>query len=97
MNRQIKRIEAMLRKYQAAQHSTVFLLEDGSAFVTDQEPMNYLIVNGVETPRGRIAAYPHPVDGVDPLSLSLYELIDEGIQLGGLGYLLDILDEEDEE
>ncbi len=97
MNRQIKRIEARIRKYREAQHPTVFLLEDGSAFVTDQEPMNYLIVNGVETPRGRIAAYPHPVDGVDPLSLSLYELIDEGIQQGGLGYLLDILDEEDEE
>ena len=56
--------------------------------------MNYLIVNGVETPRGRIAAYPHPVDGVDPLSLSLYELIDEGVREGGLGYLLDIQDEE---
>lgn len=94
MNRQIKRIEAMLRKYQTAQRPTVFLLEDGSTFATDRDPMDYLIVNGVETPRGRIVAYPHPVDGVDPLSLSLYELIDEGIQQGGLGYLLDIQDEE---
>lgn len=94
MNHQIKRIEAMLRKYQAAQRPTVFVLENGSAFVTDRDPMDYLIKNGVETPKGRIVAYPHPVNGVDPLSLSLYELIDEGIQQGGLSYLLDTLDEE---
>ena len=28
--------------------------------------------------------YPHPVEGVDALSLSLYELLDEAIEVGKL-------------
>ena len=37
------------------------------------------------TPDGkRIVLYPHPVEGVDPLSLSLYQMIDEAIEQGKL-------------
>lgn len=30
--------------------------------------------------------YPHPVEGVDGLSISLYQLIDEGIEQGGIDF-----------
>lgn len=30
--------------------------------------------------------YPHPVEGVDGLSLSLYEMLDEAIKLGRLEF-----------
>ena len=37
------------------------------------------------TPDGkRIVLYPHPVEGVDPLSLSLYQMLDEAIEQGKL-------------
>ena len=40
---------------------------------------------GAVTPDGkRIVLYPHPVEGVDPLSLSLYQMIDEAIEQGKL-------------
>ena len=35
----------------------------------------------------RIVLYPHPVEGIDPLSLSLYQLIDEAIERGKLELL----------
>lgn len=40
---------------------------------------------GAYTPDGRrIALYPHPIEGIDPLSLSLYQMIDEAIEAGRL-------------
>lgn len=45
----------------------------------------YLRKYGAVTPDGkRIVLYPHPVEGVDPLSLSLYQMIDEAIEQGKL-------------
>lgn len=32
----------------------------------------------------RIVLYPHPVEGVDPLSLSFYQMLDEAIERGKL-------------
>lgn len=32
----------------------------------------------------RIVIYPHPVEGVDALSLSFYQMIDEAIEVGKL-------------
>ena len=34
--------------------------------------------------RRRIVLYPHPVEGVDPLSLSRYQMLDEAIERGKL-------------
>ena len=40
---------------------------------------------GAYTPNGqRIALYPHPIVGVDALSLSLYQMIDEAVEVGKL-------------
>ena len=62
---------------------TTFLLEDGTEFHTPLGPFEYLYQYGVVTPTGkRIAFYPHPLEGVDGLSLSLYQMIDEAIATG---------------
>ena len=88
MDGRIKRIEALIRDYAAAQRPTVFLLDSGETFTTTMDPIDYLVRCGVETPKGRIVAYPHEVADVDGLSRSLYELIDDGIRKGGLADLL---------
>ena len=64
---------------------TAFLVEGGSTFYTDMDPFAYLLQHGATTPDGRrIILYPHPVEGVDGLSLSLYQMIDEAIEAGRL-------------
>lgn len=92
MDGRVKRLEAAIQEYQKARKPTVFLLEDGSTFTTEKDAFSYLVAHGVETPEGRIVAYPHGEDDVDGLSLSLYELIDEGISRGGFGDLLNGLE-----
>ena len=66
---------------------TIFIAEDGSEFETPLSPEEYLLKYGAYTPNGqRIVRYPHPVEGVDSLSLSLYEMIDEAVKIGKLVY-----------
>lgn len=61
---------------------TTFLLEDGTEFHTPLGAFEYLYKHGAVTPTGkRITFYPHPVKGVDELSLSLYQVVDKAIQL----------------
>lgn len=64
---------------------TVFIVEGGGEFRTDVDAFDYLRIYGAFTPDGRrIVRYPHPVEGIDPLSLSLYEMLDEAIKRGKL-------------
>lgn len=64
---------------------TTFIVAGGGEFRTKQDPFSYLWKHGANTPDGRrIVLYPHPVEGVDPLSLSFYQLIDEAIEAGRL-------------
>lgn len=64
---------------------TVFIVEGGAEYHTKQEPFDYLREHGAFTHDGRrIVLCPHPVEGVDPLSLSLYQMIDEAVELGRL-------------
>lgn len=66
---------------------TVFIIEGGTEYRTKQEPFDYLREHGAFTHDGRrIVLYPHPVEGVDPLSLSLYQMIDEVIEAGRLDW-----------
>ena len=63
---------------------TVFIIEGGTEYRTKQDPFDYLREHGAFTHDGRrIVLYPHP-EGVDPLSLSLYQLIDEAVEKGRL-------------
>lgn len=81
-----KRLEA-LRNYLKGltADETVFIVAGGGEFHTKQDPVSYLLENGAHTPDGRrIVLYPHPVEGVDGLSLSFYQLIDEAIEAGQL-------------
>lgn len=64
---------------------TVFIVAGGGEFHTKQDPFSYLREHGAYTPDGRrIVLYPHPVEGVDGLSLSFYQLIDEAVETGRL-------------
>lgn len=64
---------------------TVFIVEGGGEFCTMEDPFTYLHEHGAVTPDGRrIVLYPHPVEGVDPLSLSLYQMLDEAVEVGRL-------------
>ena len=64
---------------------TVFIVEGGAEYHTKEDPFSYLMQHGAYTHDGRrIVLYPHQVEGVDPLSLSLYQMIDEAIEAGRL-------------
>lgn len=64
---------------------TVFIVEGGGEFHTREDPFNYLRKHGAYTLNGqRIVLYPHPVEGIDSLSLSLCELLDEAVERGKL-------------
>ena len=66
---------------------TTFLVAGGGEFHTPLTPEEYLMRHGAYTLDGRrIVLYPHPVEGVDPLSLGLYQLIDEAVEIGKLQF-----------
>lgn len=78
---------AALREYlkSLSADETVFIVEGGGEFRTAEDAFTYLRKHGAVTPDGkRIVLYPHPVEGVDALSLSLYEMLDEAIERGKL-------------
>ena len=69
---------AALREYlkSLSADETTFIVEGGAEYHTKEDPFNYLMQHGAVTHDGRrIVLYPHPVEGIDGLSLSLYQLI----------------------
>lgn len=81
-----ERIAALERYVKGLQPDlTTFILEDGTEFHTPLGAFEYLYEHGTVTPNGkRITFYPHPLEGVDALTLSLYQMIDNAIQIGRL-------------
>ena len=78
---------ASLRKFLESHASgeTVFIVEGGGEYHTKEDPFSYLLEHGAYTHDGRrIVLFPHPIEGVGPLSLSLYQLIDEAVEEGRL-------------
>lgn len=78
---------AALREYMEtlSADKTTFIVEGGREFYTEKDPFTYLQEHGAYTPDGRrIVLYPHPVEVVDALSLSLYQMLDEAIEAGKL-------------
>ena len=78
---------AALREYlrSLSADETTFIVEGGAEYHTKEDPFNYLMQHGAVTHDGRhIVLYPHPIEGVDGLSLSFYQLIDEAIGRGRL-------------
>ena len=83
----IERRLAALREYlkTISADETVFIVEGGKEFRTKQDAFTFLREHGAYTLDGRrIVLYPHPIEGVDPLSLSLYQLIDAAVENGRL-------------
>lgn len=78
---------AALREYlkSLSADETTFIVEGGAEYHTKEDPFNYLMQHGAYTPDGtRIVLFPHSIEGIDPLSLSLYQLIDEAVERGRL-------------
>ena len=78
---------AALREYlrSLSADETTFIVEGGGEYCTKEDPFSYLLEHGAYTHDGqRIVLFPHPIEGVDPLSLSLYEMLDEAIERGKL-------------
>ena len=66
---------------------TTFIVEGGGEFHTPLTPEEYLKLHGADPPNGGgNEMYPHPEEGVDALSLSLYQLIDEAVEIGKLEF-----------
>ena len=74
---------AALREYlkSLSADETTFVVEGGGEYHTKEDPFNYLMQHGDGK---RIVLYPHPVEGLDALSLSLYQMLDEAIGRGRL-------------
>ena len=83
----VERRLAALRDYLKTMSAdeTTFVVAGGGEFHTKQDPVSYLLENGAHTPDGRrIVLYPHPVEGIDGLSLSILQMVDEAIEHGKL-------------
>ena len=83
----VERRLAALRDYlkNRSGNETVFIVEGGREFRTKLDAFSYLREHGAYTPDGRrIVLYPHPIEGIDALSLSLYEELDKAIERGKL-------------
>lgn len=75
-------LEAVTAQAQAGK--TAFVLEDGSRFYVETDPLTYLLQHGHQSPRGRIVGYEHQEGReVDPISRSVGECINELLKGGG--------------
>ena len=62
---------AALREYlkSLSADETTFVVEGGGEYHTKEDPFNYLMQHGAFTHDGKcIVLYPHPVEGLEPLS-----------------------------
>ena len=84
MRTRINHLNALIREFKDRFKFTTFVLEDGSPFITDSDPLQYLMEHGTETPRGRIVAYPCDKKGADPITLAICEEIENSIKNGGI-------------
>ena len=72
--KRLRRLEAVTAQAQAGK--TVFTVGNGTQFLTELDPLTYLLQHGPESPRGRIVGYEHQEGrDVDPISRSVGEYI----------------------
>lgn len=80
----LQRLRRLESAYQVRQSGlTVFKLDNGSLFYAKDDPVTYLLKNGLDTGMGKIVDYVMPAGEKDPISASLYEEIREIICGGG--------------
>lgn len=79
---QLEKRQRMPRNSSQVPNPGVFILEDGTAFMTPMEPLDYLIDHGTETPEGkRIVGYKlFPQQEEEFMSLILKMLVDDTIR-----------------
>lgn len=72
----LKRLQRLEASYRVRQGGlTVFRLDNGSLFHTREDPLTYLLKNGVDTGAGKIVGLMDPLGGGDPITLAAYEEI----------------------
>lgn len=71
--KRLRRLEAAC--YVGQGGLTVFRLDNGSLFYTKEDPLTYLLKNGVDTGAGKIVGLMDPLGGGDPITLAAYEEI----------------------
>lgn len=76
-------LERRVNRLRGKHTADIFFLDNGELFEVD-DAFAWLIMNGVETPRGRIVAFRHPERDADPLTQSIIETIDAAIEAGGM-------------
>ena len=80
----LQRLRRLESAYQVRQSGlTMFKLDNGSLFYAKDDPVTYLLKNGLDTGTGKIVDYVMPAGEKDPISASLYEEIREIICGGG--------------
>lgn len=79
----LQRLQRLEAAYQVRQGGlTVFRLDNGSLFHTREDPLTYLLKNGVDTGTGKIVGLMDPKGDCDPITASIYEEIRSAISGG---------------
>lgn len=79
----LKRLQRLEAAYQVRQGGlTVFRLDNGSLFHTREDPLTYLLKNGVDTGAGKIVDLMDPEGECDPITAAVYSDIREIISGG---------------
>ena len=79
----LMRIQRLEAAYQVRQGGlTVFRLDNGSLFHTKEDPLTYLLKNGIDTGAGIIVDLMDPEGECDPITSAVYDDIREIIAGG---------------
>lgn len=79
----LQRLRRLEAAYQVKRGGvTVFRLDNGSLFHTKEDPLTYLIKNGIDTGVGKIVDLMDPEGECDPITSAVYDEIRE-IIVGG--------------
>lgn len=82
----LQRLQRLEAAYQVRQGGlTVFRLDNGSLFHTMEDPLTYLLKNGVDTGAGKIVDLMDPEGYCDPITAAVYSDIREIIAGGDSG------------
>lgn len=80
----LQRLQRLESAYQMRQDClTVFRLDNGSLFHTKEDPLTYLLKNGIDTGAGIIVDLMDPEGECDPITSAVYDDIREIIAGGG--------------
>lgn len=84
MGTRIRKLLKAVKQYRPAIPPYCFILDNGQRFIPDIDPVAYLAEHGTYTPMGEITCFQSDRSAADPLSIALYDAIEEFIGEGGV-------------